>query len=163
MSSAAPTQQNMLPSKNIPVRRVVVNDPGQLPLDYGTTPGGTIFSTTPGGRPNAIEVFNLFVTLLYYVSRYMHCKWRTVQVPGYCWFTVNAWDGKSRASMAAEWKMAEYLTFLCFLVRVGIVWCDSYNACNENNMPSTRTNIASGYLVNHCGANQEKSKMFTFS
>ncbi|XP_038638945.1 eukaryotic translation initiation factor 4E-binding protein 2 [Scyliorhinus canicula] len=33
----------------IPTRRVVLNDTTQLPLDYCTTPGGTLFSTTPGG------------------------------------------------------------------------------------------------------------------
>jgi len=34
--------------QNIP-RRVTINSPEELPSDYGTTPGGTIFSTTPGG------------------------------------------------------------------------------------------------------------------
>ncbi|XP_015908828.1 eukaryotic translation initiation factor 4E-binding protein 1 [Parasteatoda tepidariorum] len=29
--------------------RVVINDPSQLPIDYSSTPGGSIFSTTPGG------------------------------------------------------------------------------------------------------------------
>ncbi|XP_035669439.1 eukaryotic translation initiation factor 4E-binding protein 2-like [Branchiostoma floridae] len=33
----------------IPTRRILISDPSDLPLDYGTTPGGTIFSTTPGG------------------------------------------------------------------------------------------------------------------
>ncbi|XP_073239135.1 eukaryotic translation initiation factor 4E-binding protein 2-like isoform X1 [Porites lutea] len=44
-------QTNVLPSgsRPIPSRRIVVNDPGQMPMDYSTTPGGTIFSTTPGG------------------------------------------------------------------------------------------------------------------
>lgn len=37
-------------SRAIPSRRIIVNDPGQLPMDYSTTPGGTIFSTTPGGE-----------------------------------------------------------------------------------------------------------------
>ena len=37
--------------KTIPTRRVLINDPSQLPSDYGTTPGGTLFSTTPGGMP----------------------------------------------------------------------------------------------------------------
>ena len=37
-------------SRAIPSRRIIVNDPGQLPIDYSTTPGGTIFSTTPGGE-----------------------------------------------------------------------------------------------------------------
>lgn len=36
--------------KSIPaVRRVLINDPSQLPSEYGTTPGGSLFSTTPGG------------------------------------------------------------------------------------------------------------------
>ena len=34
---------------NIPIRRVVLNDPSAMPSDYSTTPGGTLFSTTPGG------------------------------------------------------------------------------------------------------------------
>lgn len=29
--------------------RVVINDSSQLPIDYSSTPGGSIFSTTPGG------------------------------------------------------------------------------------------------------------------
>ncbi|XP_002735564.1 eukaryotic translation initiation factor 4E-binding protein 2-like [Saccoglossus kowalevskii] len=36
-------------SREIPTRRVILNDPSQMPSDYCTTPGGTIFSTTPGG------------------------------------------------------------------------------------------------------------------
>lgn len=36
-------------NREIPGRRVVINDPSQLPIDYSSTPGGTIFSTTPGG------------------------------------------------------------------------------------------------------------------
>lgn len=40
------------PSRAIPAtRRVVLSDGVQLPPgDYSTTPGGTLFSTTPGGR-----------------------------------------------------------------------------------------------------------------
>ena len=34
---------------DIPTKKVTVNHPSDMPLDYGTTPGGTIFSTTPGG------------------------------------------------------------------------------------------------------------------
>lgn len=33
----------------IPIRRVPLTDQMQLPLNYGATPGGTLFSTTPGG------------------------------------------------------------------------------------------------------------------
>ncbi|XP_013779553.1 eukaryotic translation initiation factor 4E-binding protein 1-like [Limulus polyphemus] len=35
--------------REIPSRRVLINDASQLPSDYSSTPGGTIFSTTPGG------------------------------------------------------------------------------------------------------------------
>lgn len=39
------------PSRAIPTRRVALGDGVQLPPgDYSTTPGGTLFSTTPGGR-----------------------------------------------------------------------------------------------------------------
>lgn len=34
---------------DIPERRVVVKDASELPTSYCQTPGGTIFSTTPGG------------------------------------------------------------------------------------------------------------------
>ena len=34
----------------IPERRVVVKDASELPTSYCQTPGGTIFSTTPGGE-----------------------------------------------------------------------------------------------------------------
>jgi translation initiation factor 4E binding protein 1 len=36
-------------SRAVPIRRVLLNDPSQLPSDYSSTPGGTLFSTTPGG------------------------------------------------------------------------------------------------------------------
>ncbi|CAF1381329.1 unnamed protein product [Didymodactylos carnosus] len=36
-------------SEGIPIRRLTVHDPSEMPLSYGTTPGGSIFSTTPGG------------------------------------------------------------------------------------------------------------------
>ncbi|KAA8592226.1 hypothetical protein FQN60_017681 [Etheostoma spectabile] len=36
-------------AKAIPsTRRVTINDAAHMPLDYSTTPGGTLFSTTPG-------------------------------------------------------------------------------------------------------------------
>ena len=31
-------------------RRIAINSPSELPNDYSTTPGGTLFSTTPGGE-----------------------------------------------------------------------------------------------------------------
>ncbi|XP_077468855.1 eukaryotic translation initiation factor 4E-binding protein 2 [Stigmatopora argus] len=36
-------------SRAIPTRTVLINDTTQLPHDYCTTPGGTLFSTTPRG------------------------------------------------------------------------------------------------------------------
>jgi len=33
----------------IPTRRVVINNESDMPADYGTTPGGTMFAHTPGG------------------------------------------------------------------------------------------------------------------
>ncbi|XP_020794026.1 eukaryotic translation initiation factor 4E-binding protein 2-like [Boleophthalmus pectinirostris] len=37
-------------SRAIPgTRRVTVLDPAHMPHDYSSTPGGTVFSTTPGG------------------------------------------------------------------------------------------------------------------
>merc|ERR1711973_571447 len=33
----------------IPTRRVVINSENEMPNEYGTTWGGTIFGTTPGG------------------------------------------------------------------------------------------------------------------
>lgn len=41
--------QQQLKGREIPSRRIVLNDIAQLPHDYSTTPGGSIFSTTPGG------------------------------------------------------------------------------------------------------------------
>jgi len=35
--------------KIIPIRRMPLSDQSQLPADYSATPGGTLFSTTPGG------------------------------------------------------------------------------------------------------------------
>eukprot|EP00095_Tigriopus_kingsejongensis_P001721 maker-scaffold539_size142544-snap-gene-0.20 protein:Tk01721 transcript:maker-scaffold539_size142544-snap-gene-0.20-mRNA-1 annotation:"eukaryotic translation initiation factor 4e-binding protein 1-like" len=36
-------------ANGIPTRRVRINSESDMPLEYGTTPGGTIFGTTPGG------------------------------------------------------------------------------------------------------------------
>ncbi|KAJ8013840.1 hypothetical protein DPEC_G00033970 [Dallia pectoralis] len=47
MSSS--TSRQLSESRAIPTRTVLINDTTQLPHDYCTTPGGTFFSTTPGG------------------------------------------------------------------------------------------------------------------
>ncbi|XP_057314703.1 eukaryotic translation initiation factor 4E-binding protein 2-like [Hydractinia symbiolongicarpus] len=40
---------NASTTKSIPVRRVQITEPQHMPSRYSETPGGTIFSTTPGG------------------------------------------------------------------------------------------------------------------
>lgn len=35
---------------DIPTRRIMINSVHSMPMDYSTTPGGTLFSTTPGGE-----------------------------------------------------------------------------------------------------------------
>lgn len=47
----------------IPIRRVPFGDQTQLPADYSATPGGTLFSTTPGGT-----------RLIYDREFLMHCR-----------------------------------------------------------------------------------------
>ena len=50
MSEGAPQlERQASESVDIPERRVVIKDPSDLPTSYSQTPGGTIFSTTPGG------------------------------------------------------------------------------------------------------------------
>lgn len=56
--SASPIARQATHSQSIPSRHVVINDASQLPMDYSTTPGGTLFSTTPGGEhPRIAQVF----------------------------------------------------------------------------------------------------------
>lgn len=47
MSSQSPRRVSDI--RDIPSRRILINDASQLPNDYSSTPGGTLFSTTPGG------------------------------------------------------------------------------------------------------------------
>ncbi|XP_076237046.1 eukaryotic translation initiation factor 4E binding protein thor isoform X2 [Calliopsis andreniformis] len=47
--SASPIAKQATQSQNIPAKKIMINDPSQLPTDYCSTPGGTLFSTTPGG------------------------------------------------------------------------------------------------------------------
>uniref|UniRef100_A0A8D0BUZ9 Eukaryotic translation initiation factor 4E binding protein 2 n=1 Tax=Salvator merianae TaxID=96440 RepID=A0A8D0BUZ9_SALMN len=49
MSSSGGGHHQHSQSRAIPTRTVAINDSSQLPHDYCTTPGGTLFSTTPGG------------------------------------------------------------------------------------------------------------------
>lgn len=47
------TSQN----QNIPTKRMIITDINQLPSDYSSTPGGTLYSTTPGGKFLLFEIF----------------------------------------------------------------------------------------------------------
>lgn len=47
--SASPLSRKVSDIRDVPSKRISINDASQLPSDYSTTPGGTIFSTTPGG------------------------------------------------------------------------------------------------------------------
>jgi len=48
--SASPMARQLTGIQSIPVtRRVVINHEHEMPTDYGTTPGGTMFAHTPGG------------------------------------------------------------------------------------------------------------------
>lgn len=37
-------------TQTIPIRRVLLTDDSQLPSHYSSTPGGTLYSTTPNGE-----------------------------------------------------------------------------------------------------------------
>jgi len=41
--------------QDIPTRRVVITSEEDMPTDYSSTPGGTIFGTTPGGTKIVYE------------------------------------------------------------------------------------------------------------
>uniref|UniRef100_A0A8C4ZS67 Eukaryotic translation initiation factor 4E binding protein 1 n=1 Tax=Gadus morhua TaxID=8049 RepID=A0A8C4ZS67_GADMO len=47
-SQHSPVRQ-LTSARRTPTRRVTVHDAAHMPQDYSSTPGGTLFSTTPGG------------------------------------------------------------------------------------------------------------------
>ena len=49
MSGSGNNVSKQAETKAIPTRTIEVKDASQLPSDYSSTPGGTMFSTTPGG------------------------------------------------------------------------------------------------------------------
>merc|ERR1711884_172986 len=46
--SASPMARAATQGQDIPTRRVVITSEEDMPADYSSTPGGTIFGTTPG-------------------------------------------------------------------------------------------------------------------
>lgn len=60
---AMSTSRQHSESRAIPTRTVLINDTTQLPHDYCTTPGGTLFSTTPGGNASILYVGHLGIDL----------------------------------------------------------------------------------------------------
>lgn len=51
--SVSPLARTATESKSIPSKRLLITDPSQLPHDYSSTPGGSLYSTTPGGKDNS--------------------------------------------------------------------------------------------------------------
>ncbi|XP_055340040.1 eukaryotic translation initiation factor 4E-binding protein 1-like [Paramacrobiotus metropolitanus] len=47
--SSVQTDRRFTEQREIPIRRVMITDPNQLPRDISATPNGTIYCTTPGG------------------------------------------------------------------------------------------------------------------
>ncbi|XP_066246272.1 eukaryotic translation initiation factor 4E-binding protein [Euwallacea similis] len=47
--SVSPMARQIKSTEAIPIKRVLVNDPSEMPSCCSETPGGTAFSTTPGG------------------------------------------------------------------------------------------------------------------
>ena len=65
MATTAPALEPSA-SREIPPRRVEVHDPSQLPSSgLCTTPGGTMFSTTPGGEPIRTTVSTFVATFAF--------------------------------------------------------------------------------------------------
>lgn len=54
MSASPVARQACSHAQAIPSKRVLVTDASQLPEVYSSTPGGTLFSTTPGGKTNTL-------------------------------------------------------------------------------------------------------------
>ena len=61
-------------TKSIPVRRVQIHDAHQMPSRYSETPGGTIFSTTPGGIHYLTSIFLMFF-LIKTSELWYYMKW----------------------------------------------------------------------------------------
>lgn len=58
MSASPIARQACSHAQAIPSRKVLITDPAQMPEVYSSTPGGTLFSTTPGGKTHLLR--NLF-------------------------------------------------------------------------------------------------------
>lgn len=50
MSASPIARQACSHAQVIPSKRVLITDPAELPDVYASTPGGTLYSTTPGGN-----------------------------------------------------------------------------------------------------------------
>lgn len=50
--SASPIARSLCSTNShpIPSKKVLINDPNQMPDVYSSTPNGTCYSTTPGGK-----------------------------------------------------------------------------------------------------------------
>lgn len=60
MSASPIARQCISHSQVIPTKKVLIHDTNQLPDVYSSTPNGTLFSTTPGGKHPLFSFLTLF-------------------------------------------------------------------------------------------------------
>lgn len=105
MSASPIARQCVSHSQVIPTKKVVIHDSNQLPDVYSSTPNGTLFSTTPGGKSilhlihiesntslsfvllrlfiQSEDIFLFATTLLvniFYGFVYVLCVWRNTEL-----------------------------------------------------------------------------------
>ena len=54
------TDRRFMEQREIPVRRIMITDPTQIPRDLASTPNGTMYCTTPGGEHTVDSIRNIF-------------------------------------------------------------------------------------------------------
>ena len=81
--SASPMARAVTSGQDIPTRRVVINNEEDMPSDYSTTPGGTIFGTTPGGTKIVYE--RAFLINMRNSPLARTPPKNLPSIPGWCW------------------------------------------------------------------------------
>ena len=73
MSGVAQKDGKSANAQTIPTRTVVLNDPSQMPSVYSQTPGGTLFSTTPGGNScyQYVNWFDIYIVQSFFSTLYI--------------------------------------------------------------------------------------------
>lgn len=75
---------NQVKSRPIPTRVLTLKDWSQLPDCYSQTPGGTLFSTTPGGKKNCTVLWFCVINLCFQNSTGKK-KGKTLEKFDFCW------------------------------------------------------------------------------